>query len=215
MANILIAEDEMGISNLIKMNLALVGHTCAQAFDGNSALNMANSFHFDLIILDVMLPGISGFDLISHLNNTPVIFVTAKSGLEDRIKGLRLGADDYITKPFEILELVTRVDVVLRRSKAVSHSFEFDDIRIEFDCKKVFKNGQEIVLKPKEFDLLGALVKNRNIALSREKLLEIVWDYDYEGDTRTVDVHIQKLRKKLGIEERLKTVYKTGYRLEV
>ena len=200
MANILIAEDEMSISNLIKMNLALVGHSCAQAYDGNSALYMANS---------------SRFDLISHLNNTPVIFVTAKSGLEDRIKGLRLGADDYITKPFEILELVTRVDVVLRRSKAVSHSFEFDDIRIDFDCKKVFKNGQEIVLKPKEFDLLGALVKNRNIALSREKLLEIVWDYDYEGDTRTVDVHIQKLRKKLDLDKRLKTVYKTGYRLEV
>ncbi len=215
MANILIAEDEMSISNLIKMNLALVGHTCAQAFDGNSVLNMANSFHYDLIILDVMLPAISGFDLISHLNNTPVIFVTAKSGLEDRIRGLRLGADDYITKPFEILELVTRVDVVLRRTKAVSHSFEFDDIKIDFDCKKVFKQGMEVNLKPKEFELLGALVKNRNLALSREKLLEIVWDFDYEGDTRTVDVHIQKLRKKLDIEERLKTVYKTGYRLEV
>ena len=215
MANILIAEDEMSISNLIKMNLALVGHTCTQACDGNSALNMANSSHFDLIILDVMLPGISGFDLISHLNNTPVIFVTAKSGLEDRIRGLRLGADDYLTKPFEILELVTRVDVVLRRTKAVSHSFEFDDIKIDFDCKKVFKQGIEVNLKPKEFDLLVALVKNRNLALSREKLLEIVWDFDYEGDTRTVDVHIQKLRKKLDIEERLKTVYKTGYRLEV
>lgn len=215
MANILIAEDEMSISNLIKMNLALVGHTCAQAFDGNSALNMANSFQFDLIILDVMLPGISGFDLIPHLNNIPVIFVTAKGGLEDRIRGLRLGADDYITKPFEILELVTRVDVVLRRTKAVSHSFEFDDIKIDFDCKKVFKHGIEVNLKPKEFDLLCALVKNRNLALSREKLLEIVWDYDYEGDTRTVDVHIQKLRKKLDLDERLKTVYKTGYRLEV
>lgn len=215
MANILIAEDEMSISNLIKMNLALVGHTCAQAFDGNSALNMANSFHFDLIILDVMLPGISGFDLIPHLNNVPVIFVTAKGGLEDRIRGLRLGADDYITKPFETLELVTRVDVVLRRTKAVSHTFEFDDIKIDFDCKKVFKQGTEVNLKPKEFDLLSALVKNRNLALSREKLLEIVWDFDYEGDTRTVDVHIQKLRKKLDIEERLKTVYKTGYRLEV
>ncbi len=215
MANILIAEDEISISNLIKMNLALVGHTCIQAFDGNTALNMVNSTRFDLIILDVMLPGISGFELITHLKNTPVIFVTAKSGLEDRIRGLRLGADDYITKPFEILELVTRVDVVLRRTKVVSHSFEFDGIKIDFDCKKVFKQGAEVNLKPKEFDLLSALVKNRNIALSREKLLEIVWDYDYEGDTRTVDVHIQKLRKKLDIEERLKTVYKTGYRLEV
>ena len=215
MANILIVEDEKNINNLIKMNLELVGHSCTQIFDGGTALNTALSGQYDLLILDVMLPGLSGFDVISRIEGTPVIFVTAKSGLEDRLRGLRLGADDYIVKPFEILELVARVDVVLRRTKTAFHCFEFDDVRVDFDSRRVYKGGVEVALKPKEYDLLEALIKNRNLALSREKLLNIVWDYDYVGDARTVDVHIQKLRKKLGLDERLKTIYKTGYRLEV
>lgn len=215
MAHILIVEDEVNINNLMKRNLELVGHTCAQAFDGGQAAGAIASGGYDLLILDVMLPGFSGFDLIGQADGTPVIFVTAKGGLEDRLRGLRLGADDYIVKPFEILELVARVDVVLRRTHATSNSFSFDDIRVEFDSRKVFKNGEEVSLRPKEYELLEALIRNRNLALSREKLLSIVWDYDYAGDARTVDVHIQKLRKKLGLDERLKTVYKTGYRLEV
>ena len=215
MANILIVEDEININDLIKRNLELVGHSCAQVFDGGKAADAIASGTYDLLILDVMLPGFSGFDLIKQTDGTPVIFVTAKGGLEDRLRGLRLGADDYIVKPFEILELVARVDVVLRRTHALSNSFSFDDIRVEFDSRKVFKNGAEVGLRPKEYELLEALIRNRNLALSREKLLSIVWDYDYAGDARTVDVHIQKLRKKLGLDERLKTVYKTGYRLEV
>lgn len=215
MANILIVEDESNINNLMKRNLELVGHVCTQVFDGEKAADAISSNAYDLLILDVMLPGLSGFDLIQQTSGTPVIFVTAKGGLEDRLRGLRLGADDYIVKPFEILELVARVDVVLRRTHAVSNSFAFDDIRVEFDSRKVYRNGEEVVLKPKEYELLEALIRNRNLALSREKLLNIVWDYDYAGDARTVDVHIQKLRKKLGLDERLKTVYKTGYRLEV
>lgn len=215
MAHILIVEDEVNINNLMKRNLELVGHTCAQAFDGGQAAGAIVSGVYDLLILDVMLPGFSGFDLIGQADGTPVIFVTAKGGLEDRLRGLRLGADDYIVKPFEILELVARVDVVLRRTHATSNNFSFDDIRVEFDSRKVFKNGEEVSLRPKEYELLEALIRNRNLALSREKLLSIVWDYDYAGDARTVDVHIQKLRKKLGLDERLKTVYKTGYRLEV
>lgn len=215
MANILIVEDESNINTLIKRNLELVGHTCTQIFDGEKAADAISSKAYDLLILDVMLPGLSGFELIRQTSGTPVIFVTAKGGLEDRLRGLRLGADDYIVKPFEILELVARVDVVLRRTHAVSNSFVFDDIRVEFDSRKVYKDGAEVVLKPKEYELLEALIRNRNLALSREKLLNIVWDYDYAGDARTVDVHIQKLRKKLGLDERLKTVYKTGYRLEV
>ena len=215
MANILIVEDEVNINNLVKRNLELVGHTCTQVFDGEKAADAVASGMYDLLILDVMLPGFSGFDLIRRTDGTPVIFVTAKGGLEDRLRGLRLGADDYIVKPFEILELVARVDVVLRRTHALSNSFSFDDIRVEFDSRKVYKNGVEVGLRPKEYELLEALIRNRNLALSREKLLSIVWDYDYAGDARTVDVHIQKLRKKLGLDERLKTVYKTGYRLEV
>ncbi len=215
MARILIAEDEKPINDLIKFNLELVGHQCSQVFTGEAALDIALTEKFDLMILDVMLPQFSGFEIIGQLQDLPVIFVTARSGIHDRLRGLRLGADDYITKPFEILELVERVKAVLRRTKGEDAFFQFDDIRVEFDTHRVFKSGTEVPLKPKEFDLLAALIHNRNLALSREKLLALVWDFDYEGDTRTVDVHIQRLRQKLGIAQRLQTVYKTGYRLEI
>ena len=214
MANILIAEDERAINDLIKLNLSLVGHKCEQVFDGAAALERALSGEYDLVILDVMLPELSGFEIIGQIK-TPVIFVTARVSVEDRLRGLKLGADDYIVKPFEILELVERVKAVLRRTKGESEAFEFDGIRVEFDTRRVYKDGAEVILKPKEFELLSAFITNRNLALSREKLIELVWDFDYEGDTRTVDVHVQKLRQKLGISERLKTVYKTGYRLEI
>ena len=214
MARILIAEDERAINDLIKFNLELVGHKCSQTFDGSDALVRALGEKFDMLILDVMLPGLSGFEIIGK-TDTPVIFVTARASVDDRLRGLKLGADDYIVKPFEILELVERVKAVLRRTKGEVTFFEFDDIRVEFDTRRVFKDGEEVILKPKEFELLAALITNRNLALSREKLIELVWDFDYDGDTRTVDVHIQKLRQKLGIAEKLKTVYKTGYRLEI
>lgn len=215
MAKILIVEDEKAINDLIRFNLELVGHKCFQVFDGKAGLEEAFGAKYDLIILDVMLPEYSGFEIMEYIEETPVIFVTARSAPNDKIKGLRLGADDYITKPFDILELVERVKAVLRRTKADTAYFEFDGIRIEFDNRRVYKNGEEIQLKPREFDLLEVLVNNRNLALSREKLLRLVWEFDYEGDTRTVDVHIQRLRQKLGIAERIQTVYKTGYRFEI
>lgn len=215
LAKLLIAEDEKSINDLIKKNLRLVGHDCDQCFDGESALQAAGSGGYDLVILDVMLPGLSGFDIIRRLDGVPVIFVTAKSALGDRLKGLRLGADDYIVKPFEILELVARVESVLRRVGRDRKTFDIDDVKIDFGSRRVFRGGEEVVLKPKEFSLLEALVRNRNLALSREKLLSLVWEYDYEGDTRTVDVHIQQLRRKLGLGDRIKTVYKLGYRLEI
>ena len=215
MAKILIVEDEKAINDLIRFNLELVGHKCFQVFDGKAGLEEAFGAKYDLIILDVMLPEYSGFEIMEYIEKTPVIFVTARSAPNDKIKGLRLGADDYITKPFDILELVERVKAVLRRTKADTAYFEFDGIRIEFDNRRVYKNGEEIQLKPREFDLLEVLVNNRNLALSREKLLRLVWEFDYEGDTRTVDVHIQRLRQKLGIAERIQTVYKTGYRFEI
>lgn len=215
MAEILIVEDEKAINDLIRFNLELVGHTCHQVFDGTSGLEEALNAEYDLIILDIMLPGYSGFEIMEYIRETPVIFVTARSTPQDKIKGLRLGADDYITKPFDIIELVERVKAVLRRTKTDAGIFEFDDIRVDFGNRKIFKSGTEVELKPKEFDLLEALVNNRNLALSREKLLRLVWNYDYEGDTRTVDVHIQRLRQKLGISKRIQTVYKTGYRFEI
>lgn len=215
MAKILIVEDERPINDLIRFNLELVGHECFQVFDGDEGLRTAAEGKYDLMILDVMLPKYSGFEIMEYIEGTPVIFVTARSSSVDKIKGLRLGADDYITKPFDILELVERVKAVLRRTKADAECFEFDDIRIEFDTRRVYKDGAEITLKPREFDLLEVLVNNRNLALSREKLLKLVWEFDYEGDTRTVDVHIQRLRSKLGISDRIQTVYKTGYRFEI
>jgi len=214
-ARILIVEDEKAINDLIRFNLELVGHDCYQVFDGEAGLAEAIKQKYDLIILDVMLPKRSGFEIMEYIEETPVIFVTAKSASQDKIKGLRLRADDYITKPFDIIELVERVKAVLRRTKADVKVFEFDDIRVEFDNRRVYKAGKEVDLKPREFDLLEALIRNRNLALSREKLLRLVWDFDYEGDSRTVDVHIQRIRKKLGIAEQIRTVYKTGYRFEI
>ena len=215
MAKILIAEDERPIRNLIIRNLELVGHTCIGASDGKEALEYIENAQFDLMIFDVMLPEISGFELIEQVEDTPVIFVTAKEGINDRIKGLSLGADDYIVKPFEIQELLLRIRAVLRRTKKEDERLAFDDIEIDFSAKKVFRSGLEVILTPKEYSLLETLVLNRNIALSREKLISLVWGYDYEGDTRTVDVHIRQIRAKLGIANRLKTLYKTGYRFEL
>ena len=215
MARILVVEDEKAINDLVKFNLDLVGHECSQVFDGEAGLNEALKHKYDLIILDIMLPKYSGFEIMEYIEETPVIFVTAKSTAQDKIKGFRLGADDYITKPFDIIELVERVKAVLRRTKVDTNHFEFDDICIEFDNRRVYRNGKEVMLKPREFDLLEVLVNNRNLALSREKLLQLVWEFDYEGDIRTVDVHIQRLRQKLGISDRIQTVYKTGYRFEI
>lgn len=215
MAKILIVEDERAINDLIKFNLELVGHECRQMFDGETGLYEASKGEYDLVILDIMLPKYSGFEIMERLRGQPVIFVTARSSADDKIKGLRLGADDYITKPFDIIELVERVKAVLRRTKADPDIFEFDDIKIEFNNRRVYKGGSEVTLRPREFDLLEVLVTNRNLALSREKLLELVWGYDFEGETRTVDVHIQRLRQKLDLSDRIQTVYKTGYRFEI
>lgn len=215
MANILIVEDEYTINELIKRNLQLVGHTCFCVYDGKAALEEMQTDRYDLILLDVMLPELDGFSLLEQENRTPTIFLTAKDSLIDRIKGFALGADDYITKPFEMLELTARVEAVLRRTKKDTKIFELENVRVEFDGHLVYRNQQMVDLTPKEYELLEVLITNRNIALSRDKLLELVWEYDFEGDCRTVDVHIQKLRKKLGWEACIKTVYKLGYRLEV
>lgn len=213
MANILIVEDDRSINELIGRNLKLIGHNCESVFDGSIALDIIEKKRFDLIILDVMLPKYSGFEIIKYIKNIPVIFVTAKDSLEDRLQGLTSGAEDYLVKPFETLELLARVGIILRRNDK-NEDFSFGDLRINFKCRKVFCTNKEIEMTPQEYTLLEVLVNNRNIAMSREKLLDLAWGFDYEGDTRTVDVHIQKLRKKLGLENEIKTVYKLGYRLE-
>ncbi|WP_167958690.1 response regulator transcription factor [Anaerosporobacter faecicola] len=215
MANILIVDDEEAINELVKLNLKLVGHVCDQAYDGKEALKMLENNRYDLILLDVMLPSISGFDMMKQIKDTPVIFMTAKDRIEDKIQGLTSGAEDYIVKPFEILELIARINIVLRRNKTENVVFQIGDMVMDQESKVVRYKEEVVDLTPQEYSLLEVFVLNKNLALSREKLLELAWGYEYEGDTRTVDVHVQKLRKKLGLEEQIKTVYKVGYRLEV
>ena len=144
----------------------------------------------------------------------PVIFLTARSGLSDKVKGLKMGADDYIVKPFEAMELLARIEAVLRRYGNKSEVTQFEDLEINTEERSVKKNGTSIEMTIKEYELMLLLIKNRNKALTREKILELVWGYDYIGETRTVDIHIQKIRRKLGWEDAIKTVYKYGYRLE-
>lgn len=214
MAEILIVEDEQPINDLVKKSLTRIGHSCTQAFDGAEASEIFDEGKFDLIILDIMLPEKDGFELAAEVENTPIIFLTAKSGLADKVRGLKL-ADDYIVKPFEILELIARVEAVLRRVKKNTSSIAFDNVRIDFSARRAYLDNEEVMLSPKEFELLEILIINRNLALSRDKLITHVWGFDFEGDERTVDVHIRNLRKKLNIDGRIKTVFKTGYRFEL
>ncbi len=215
MANILIVDDEEAINDMIKRNLKMVGHTCEQAYDGREAIEKLENTNYELILLDVMLPHLSGFEIIQKVKNTPVIFITAKDSINDKLFGLTSGAEDYIIKPFDVLELIARINIVIRRNQKNGNKVVIDDVVVDLDSKLVTNQKKEIELKPQEYQLLEVLIINRNLALSREKLLELAWGYDFEGDTRTVDVHIQKLRKKLGFEERIKTVYKMGYRLQM
>jgi DNA-binding response OmpR family regulator len=217
MANILIVEDEEAINDLIAMNLKLVGHTCGQAFDGDEAASVTASFRPDLVLLDIMIPYRDGFSLLEQkiFGETPVIFLTARNSTADKVRGLKLGADDYIAKPFEAVELLARVEAVLRRVKPAERVFEIGNTVIHLDQRAAAVGGIPAELTNREFELLEVLINNRNLALSREKLLDLAWGYDYLGDTRTVDVHITKLRKKLRLEDAIKTVYKHGYRLEV
>lgn len=215
METILIIEDEEPIRELIKLNLSLVGYKILEGADGYEGLEHIKNEKIDLALLDLMLPGIDGFEILPELikKNIPTIILTAKDGLKDKVKGLEMGADDYITKPFEAIELLARVKAVLRRSGKENSVITFDNITINLDQHKVFKDGKEIELTYKEFELLRLLAENMGMVMSREKLLQLVWDYDYEGHTRTVDMHIQRLRTKLGTDK-IKTIYKVGYRLE-
>ena len=217
MAKILVVEDDKRLNELICNNLRLVGHSCDSLFDGLAVFERLLEYRYDLMILDIMLPGSNGFEIMETLENKdlPVIFLTAKSELKDRVKGFRLGADDYIVKPFELMELQLRVDAVLRRTHKVERVFFIGEVKVDLEARTVFKDGIVVDCAPKEFDLLETFIRNRNIALSRDKLLELVWGFEYSGETRTVDVHIQRLRKKLELEDYIKTVYKMGYRLEI
>ncbi|MDY6151987.1 MAG: response regulator transcription factor [Terrisporobacter sp.] len=213
---ILVVEDEASIRDLISINLQLVGYEVFTAEDGIMAEEFLEKQRVDLILLDVMIPGIDGFSLIEKIkkHNTPVIFVTAKESVLDRVKGLRLGADDYIIKPFETMELLARIEVVLRRYNKNDNHIKFKNIEVDTKQRIVKLNNKEIYLTVKEYELLILLLKNKNIALSREQILEKVWGFEYGGETRTVDIHIQRIREKLDLKNNIKTVFKVGYRLE-
>ena len=213
---ILVVEDEAPIRDLICINSQLVGYEVFTAEDGIMAEEFLEKQRVDLILLDVMIPGIDGFSLIEKIkkHNTPVIFVTAKESVLDRVKGLRLGADDYIIKPFETMELLARIEVVLRRYNKNDNHIKFKNIEVDTKQRIVKLNNEEIYLTIKEYELLILLLKNKNIALSREQILEKVWGFEYGGETRTVDIHIQRIREKLDLKNNIKTVFKVGYRLE-
>lgn len=216
MQRILIVEDEEAIANLIKVNLSAEGYDCVCAYDGEEGADYIEKESFDLILLDIMLPKINGYELLEYVKfqGTPVIFLTAKSTVNDRIKGLKLGADDYIVKPFQVGELVARVEALLRRYGKINKKVSFMDVEIDLVSRLVSKNGENIELTVKEFDLLVELVQNRNVALYRDRLYEKVWGEAFLGDTRTLDSHIQRLRRKLSWEKYIKTVFRIGYRLE-
>ena len=214
MLQILVVEDEQSISNLIKINLTRAGYACDCAYDGLAAVDMLDKKPYDLVLLDIMLPGADGYEIMDYIAplEIPVIFLTAKASVADRVKGLRMGADDYLTKPFEIIELLARVESVLRRYHKTEQVLTEGDLVVDTASRTVTKKGETISLTKKEFDLLLLFVRNKNIALYRETIYERIWGGEYMGDSRTVDLHVQRMRKKAGLEEQIQTVYKVGYR---
>lgn len=216
---ILVIEDDAAISELICMNLEAAGYETLAIFDGNQAaeaLTKGECKGAALALVDVMLPGKNGFELMTDLQNAqiPVIYLTAKDDVISKVHGLKAGAEDYIVKPFEVLELLVRIEKVLNRTGRGREKITVKDVVIDLKEHSVIKSGEKISLKPMEYELLVMLAQNKNVALSREELLGRLWGADYIGETRTVDVHIGQLRKKLDFYEVIRTVSKHGYRLE-
>ena len=216
MIKILIVEDEEPIANLIRMNLVKAGYQCETASDGETAADLIQEGRYDLILLDIMLPKLSGYEVLEYAKTVdiPVIFLTAMGDTQQKVKGLKLGAEDYIAKPFEIAELLARVETVLRRYKKTERNLKFLNIEIDTDSRTVTQDGQTAELTTKEYELLLLFFRNKNRALYRETIYESVWGGEYTGTGRTVDLHVQRLKKKLRLEEHIRTIYKVGYRLE-
>ena len=225
---VLIVEDDPNLLSTLEYNLRKESYDVATAADGAEAVEVARRQKPELIILDVMLPKIDGFEVCRILRNemsVPILMLTAKDEETDKIVGLEIGADDYMTKPFSMRELLARIRAMLRRARLAETPttvepslLKINDLEIDIDRHQAFLNGAELDLTPKEFALLTFLAKNKGLVFSREQLLERVWGYDYAGDTRTVDVHIRWLRRKIETDpakpERLLTVRGTGYKLE-
>ncbi len=217
MIRICIIEDEKPIANLIRMSLSRNGYLCTCIHDGSEAADVLERESFDLVLLDIMLPGMDGYTLLEYIKTLeiPVIFITAKNAVTDRVKGLRMGAEDYIVKPFEIIELIARVEVVLRRYHKLDEVLQVAGLTIDTVSMTVTRDGLPVSLTNKEYDLLLLFARNPNIALYRETIYERVWGGEYTFGSRTVDLHVQRLRKKAGLEQQLRAIPKVGYRLEV
>ena len=217
MIEILIVEDEMPISELLRLSLTKAGYHCICAMDGIEAANRIEKESFDLILLDVMLPGMDGFALMDYIQDlgTPVIFITAKNAVSDRVRGLRMGAEDYIVKPFEILELLARVEGVLRRHGKLAATVSAGGVEITTLAMTASRDGVEIPLTRKEYDIALLFARNPGIVLYKSTIYERVWGGEYPESTRTVELHVQRMKKKLGWETCLKPVFALGYRLEV
>ena len=217
MIRILIVDDEKPICDLIDLNLSSAGYECIAVQNGLEAIELVEQEAFDLVLLDIMLPGADGYDVMDYIRPTgiPVIFITAKHEVKNRVKGLKLGADDYLVKSFDVVELVARVEAVLRRYNKADQRLVVGDVVVDLDAHRVKKAGRLVDLTNKEFGLLVLFMKNQNVALFRETLYEKVWEGEYFADSRTLDLHVQRLRRKLGWEHNLVAVYKVGYRLEV
>ncbi len=215
MIRILIVEDDDNIAKMIQATVAIVGYEAEIVNDGAEAPEKITNGNYDLILLDVMLPGLNGFEIMERIEplGIPVIFLTALLDVADKVKGLKLGAEDYIVKPFEAVELLARIEVVLRRANKSKDLLKYGSIEIDVDKHQVMLKKQIVSLTPKEFELLVFFIQNQDLALSRERLLSAIWGYDYYGETRTVDIHVQQLRRKLGLRTNLVTLPKLGYRL--
>ena len=217
MIRILIVDDEKPICDLIDMNLSAAGYDCRSVQDGIAAIDLIEKEDFDLVLLDIMLPGADGFDIMEYIKplKIPVIFITARSDVRDKVRGLKLGAEDYLVKPFDVLELVARVEVVLRRFHKTENILTAGDVTVDLEALKVTRAGRPIVLTNKEYGLLVLFMQNKNVALFKETLYEKVWKDEYIADSRTLELHVQRLRRKMGWEKKLVAVYKVGYRLEI
>lgn len=216
MIQILIVEDDPNIAKLIEATAAIGGYQGTVCTNGREAFEKMEHENYDLVLLDVMLPDMSGFEIMRNRTRqeTPVIFITAKQELTDKVRGLRLGAEDYIVKPFEAMELLARIEVILRRTKKTENIYNYGNISINLEEHTCKCGEEEIYLTPKEFEVLVFFIRHKDVAISRERLLSAVWGYEYEGETRTIDIHVQQLRKKLNLKEKLVTIPKLGYRLE-
>jgi len=216
---ILVIEDEEAISELLCMNLEAAGYETMTAMDGQEAMGFLKKYGrntADLALVDIMLPKKNGFELMQPLSDfkIPVIYLTAKADTASKVKGLRLGAEDYLVKPFEVLELLVRVEKVLERTGKAGTELVFGALTVDRKRHMVLEEGKEVTLKPMEFSLLTAFLRNRNVVLSRDRLLDMVWGNDFCGETRTVDVHVASLRKKLKACSAIRTVPKAGYLFE-